>query len=84
MKIILISLLAITCLAADKPKCSAKIQSQFWPTEANADRIVRAVAARQGKLEMCSAYGWKYRWQSVTMSIEQYRKIDKKNQKMLK
>src|SRR5262249_27510227 len=61
-------LLLLLALPADKPRCNAANQGRFWPEMANGD----STAARQwiqcGRLEMCSATDWSYRWKPVSIN----------------
>jgi hypothetical protein len=54
---------------AEKPPCTAKIEGQFWPDEANADREAARLLYQQGKLEVCSFVSWRYKWQRVSVNV---------------
>ena len=54
-----------------KPRCSARLQGQFWPEQANQDAKLARALSRTGELELCTLWGWRYRWQSVSVHISQ-------------
>ena len=43
----------------------------MWPEAANSDRHALQRAARSGKLEVCAATTWRYRWQPMTVTVTQ-------------
>ncbi|MCW5976660.1 MAG: hypothetical protein KIT09_01215 [Bryobacteraceae bacterium] len=57
-----------------KPKCTERIQGRFWPEAANDDPRLAQTLAQTGELEICSAVRWRYRWQSLTVHIEDLQK----------
>jgi hypothetical protein len=56
-----------------RPACNKKNAGQLWPDAANSDHSVRARAARCGELQICSRDEWHYRWQALTVRIDQLR-----------
>jgi hypothetical protein len=56
-----------------KPACSAKIAGQLWPEAANHDPALRKKLSRCGELELCTRGIWRYRWESLTVRIDQLR-----------
>jgi hypothetical protein len=54
-----------------KPACNAKVQGQFWPTEANTDRQVKHELYQSGELEMCSLVVWKYKWKRISVNVHE-------------
>jgi len=56
-----------------RPACNKKNAGQLWPDAANTDHAVRSRAARCGELQMCSRDAWHYRWQPLTVRIDQLR-----------
>lgn len=56
---------------AAKPKCTRKLRGEMWPAAANSDPTALQRAARSGKLEVCAATAWRYRWQSMTVTAAQ-------------
>ena len=70
-------LLAALFSVANKPKCTAQNNGQFWPLEANTNRVIRAIAIRQGKLEICTVNkgdnSFRYfKWQFATINAKRY------------
>ena len=73
---ILCVLMAASCLAKDpkatrRPVCKAPIHGQFWPDAANTDGHAARQLAKCGALEICTHSGWKYKWQSVAVTVRQ-------------
>lgn len=68
--LMLVFLLSLTGFAQQpaKPVCSAKIRGQFWPNEANHSPAAIRTLAQSGKLELCAARMWKFRWESLTIN----------------
>jgi hypothetical protein len=56
------------------PACSAKLRGQFWPQEANENPVLLMRLARSGELRMCTRGTWLYRWESLTVHVNQLRK----------
>jgi hypothetical protein len=63
------------CLASDDPKpaCNAGNLGSLWPEAANHDPRLRKKMARCGELELCTHGIWRYRWESLTVRIDQLR-----------
>jgi hypothetical protein len=61
------------CFGQDpaKPRCTGKIRGTLWPEAANTDHKALQRAARSGKLEVCAATTWRYRWQPMTVTVTQ-------------
>jgi hypothetical protein len=66
---------SVLCLASDdlKPTCDAAIAGQLWPEAANHDSKLRKKFSRCGELEICKHGRIHYRWQSVTVRLDQLR-----------
>jgi hypothetical protein len=66
---------SVLCLASDdlKPVCDAAIAGQLWPEAANHDSKLRQKFSRCGELEICKHARIHYRWQSVTVRLDQLR-----------
>jgi hypothetical protein len=56
-----------------RPACNKKNAGQMWPDAANTDHTVRSRAARCGELQMCSRDAWHYRWEPLTVRLDQLR-----------
>jgi len=65
MRIASILLLAMAAFGQEKPVCGENNRGQFWPSEANSDRVVLKQALNCGELRICSKGLWKYRWETV-------------------
>ncbi|MBZ5609745.1 MAG: hypothetical protein LAP38_15905 [Acidobacteriia bacterium] len=61
------------CVAADDPKpaCNQQNAGQMWPEAANHDAAARSKLARCGELQICTRTVWRYRWESVTVRLDQ-------------
>ncbi len=57
-----------------KPVCNADNAGDFWPAEANRDRIALARYARSGQLEVCGHAMWRYHWVRLTVRVDQLAK----------
>ena len=74
-----IALLAVSAsflsFAADdvKPVCEAATGGLLWPEAANHDSQLRKKFSRCGELEVCTRGRWHFRWQSVTVRLDQLR-----------
>ena len=64
---------SLLCLAADetKPACNARTLGRLWPEAANHDSKLRKKMARCGELELCTHGIWRYRWESLTVRLDQ-------------
>lgn len=63
----------------DKPRCTAQTRGQFWPDEANHDPKAARALAKEGKLELCTAKIWRYRWEPLSVTLTDL--IKKRDQK---
>jgi hypothetical protein len=65
--------LSFLCLAAGDPKpaCNAGSVGRLWPEAANHDPKLRKKMARCGELELCTRGIWRYRWESLTVRLDQ-------------
>lgn len=54
-----------------KPACNASTAGQYWPTNANHDRVSLIRSAQCGELEFCARKGWRYRWERLTVRANQ-------------
>ena len=70
---LLVAASAGLCLAADasRPRCNKKTAGQMWPDAANHDQQLQARLARCGELQMCVREAWRYRWELLTVRIDQ-------------
>jgi hypothetical protein len=66
---------SLLCLASDEPKpvCDADTNGQFWPEAANHDSKLFKKLSRCGELEVCARTRYHYRWESMTVRIDQLR-----------
>lgn len=58
----------------EKPKCSADTLGQLWPAGANHDSALFAKHSRCGELEMCVRRVWRYRWEMLSVRLDQLAK----------
>ena len=58
----------------EKPKCSADTVGQLWPTDANHDSALFAKHSRCGDLELCVRKLWRYRWETLSVRLDQLAK----------
>jgi hypothetical protein len=56
-----------------KPVCDAATGGLLWPEAANHDFKLRKKFSRCGELEVCTRGRWHFRWQSVTVRLDQLR-----------
>jgi hypothetical protein len=71
--LLLIGLGATTAFAdglSTRPTCNAKLRSSFWPLEANTDPAVGRKMAREGRLEICTVVGLRYKWSPLTLNVK--------------
>jgi hypothetical protein len=61
------------CAAADNPKpaCTKQTLGQMWPAAANRDPVFRSKLSRCGELEVCVRGVWRYRWERLTVRLDQ-------------
>ena len=66
---------SLLCLASGelKPVCDADTNGQFWPEAANHDSKLLKKFSRCGELEVCRHGRRRYRWESMTVRIDQLR-----------
>jgi hypothetical protein len=66
---------SVLSFAADdtKPVCDASTGGLLWPEAANHDFKLRKKFSRCGELEVCTRGRWHFRWQSVTVRLDQLR-----------
>jgi hypothetical protein len=66
---------SLLCLPSDeqKPVCDADTNGQFWPEAANHDSKLLKKFSRCGELEVCARTRYRYRWESITVRIDQLR-----------
>jgi hypothetical protein len=66
---------SVLSFAADdmKPVCDASTDGLLWPEAANHDFKLRKKFSRCGELEVCARGRWHFRWQSVTVRLDQLR-----------
>jgi hypothetical protein len=66
---------SVLCLASDDAKttCDATTAGLLWPEAANHDFKLRKKFSRCGELEVCTRGRWHFRWQSVTVRLDQLR-----------
>jgi len=58
----------------EKPKCSADTVGQLWPADANHDSALFAKHSRCGELELCVRRVWRYRWETLSVRLDQLAK----------
>jgi len=63
----------VLCLAEDRPPCNSENVGEMWPETANHDHKEVVRLARCGQLQMCVQHGKKFRWESLTVRIDQLR-----------
>jgi len=68
------------CLAADisKPACNAHNQGRMWPEAANGNPKLLKKFSQCGELQICSRPGLRYRWESLTVRVDQLGRGKKK------
>ena len=72
----------LLCLAEDsaRPLCTKENVGEMWPEAANHDPKAMARLARCGELQMCVQNGKKFRWEPLTVHIDQLRGGSKRDQ----
>jgi hypothetical protein len=58
----------------EKPKCGADTLGQLWPADANHDSALFVKHSRCGELEMCVRKVWRYRWEMLSVRLDQLAK----------
>lgn len=73
--VLMVASATVLCLASDdlKPACDADNAGQLWPEAANHDPSVRRKSSRCGELEICKLAKKHYRWELVTIRLDQLR-----------
>ena len=68
------------CVAADssKPACNAHNYGLMWPDAANHDPKTLVKLSQCGELQICSRPGLRYRWESLTVRVDQLGRAKKK------
>jgi hypothetical protein len=56
-----------------KPACNAETAGRWWPEGANQDPALRKKMARCGELQICARGHWRYRWEPLTVRLDQLR-----------
>lgn len=56
-----------------KPACNAQTAGKLWPDVANQDARLRKKLAHCGELELCTRGVWRYRWEALTVRLDQLR-----------
>jgi hypothetical protein len=56
-----------------KPTCDANTAGSLFPEAANHDAQLRKKFSRCGELEVCTRGRWHFRWQPVTVRLDQLR-----------
>lgn len=54
-----------------KPACNTGNQGRLWPEAANVDRQAARRAERCGELQVCTRGVWRYRWEPLTVHVQQ-------------
>lgn len=73
--LLLLLALAVCPLRADpRPACNAQARGRLWPAEAEQDARAAHRLARCGQLLMCTGGLWRYRWQRLTVRVDQLQK----------
>lgn len=72
---ILLGAPAALCFAEDPPRppCNKSMAGKMWPDAANRDHKALIKLAHCGELQMCSRDIWHYRWESLTVRLDQLR-----------
>ena len=76
----LLAVVGTLCLAADisKPACNAQNYGRMWPDAANHNPKMLTKLSQCGELEICTRPGVRYRWESLTVRVDQLRRGKKK------
>ncbi len=73
--VLILATASLLCLASQdqKPACNAGNVGRLWPEAANHDPKLLKKMARCGELELCTHGFWRYRWESLTVRLDQLR-----------
>src|ERR1700733_11035747 len=73
LRVWLISIVPLLCLAADdsRPTCGSQNQGQLWPEAANHDSKALARLMRCGELFICVRGTWHYHWETPSIRLDQ-------------
>jgi len=73
--VLLLGASTFLCLAEDAPRpaCNSENIGEMWPEAANHDHKALLRLARCGELQMCVRNGKKFRWEALTVRIDQLR-----------
>ena len=76
----LLAAVSTLCLADDisKPACNAQNYGRMWPDAANHDPKMLTKLSQCGELQICTRPGFRYRWESLTVRVDQLRRGKKK------
>ncbi len=71
--VLLLGASTFLCLAEDapRPRCNSENVGEMWPDAANHDPKALVRLARCGELQMCVRNGKKFRWEALTVRIDQ-------------
>jgi hypothetical protein len=63
------------CFSADpaRPACNKKTAGKYWPEAANHDHKAFTKLAKCGELQMCFRDIWRYKWEFLTVRLDQLR-----------
>jgi len=66
---------ATAAIAADpsRPACNKSNAGKLWPEAANHDHKALTKLAHCGELQMCIRDVWHYKWDSLTVRVDQLR-----------
>jgi hypothetical protein len=69
----LLTAVSTLCLADDisKPACNAQNYGRMWPDAANHNPKLMTKLSQCGELQFCSHRGRRYRWESLTVRVDQ-------------
>ena len=72
---ILLAAFAALSFAADpaRPACNKKTAGKYWPEAANHDHKAFSKLAKCGELQMCIRDIWHYKWDLLTVRLDQLR-----------
>ena len=54
-------------------RCNKKTAGQYWPEAANHDHKAFSKLAKCGELQMCIREIWRYKWEFLTVRLDQLR-----------
>lgn len=70
---VLLALAGVLSFAQDssRPACNRDRHGHLWPEEANASHEVARQFYQSGELEMCSLVVWRYKWEHLSINVQQ-------------